>query len=562
MRWRSRPVLATLLRLVAVGLPIAVSATAVFALTSVVPPPRGSLGLYACWWAGLSVAATVVLVAAGRVSRRLLPLAALMRLSLVFPDGAPSRIALARRSGTVATLEQRLAEARRGDAGRTPIGAAQRLLVLVAHLDEHDSLTRGHSERVRQYAQSIGRELGLGRRELDLLNWAALLHDVGKLDVPHEILTKEGRPTDDEWQVLRSHPSAGAQLAAPLRDWLGEWGAAIEEHHERWDGAGYPQGLAGTDISLGGRIVAVADVYDVLTSSRSYKQAGSPAAAREELARCAGTQFDPTVVRAFLAMSVRSRRLVVGPLAWLAHAPVLARIPLTPAAGVVSAAALATGAPLVMAEGPAGQLEAPAVSAAEPTLHVSVTATDSSRPTPARAQRPAGVATEARDGDQRPTTVSRQSEPVPVASVDESPAPPADPPTTAAPATPESATPGTSTPAPALEPSAQPARPVPEPTAPQVDKTPPRPGEIVKPVADAVRPVTEIVEPVVDSVVVIASPVTQTTQPVVDALQPVTQAAQPVVGAAQPATEAVSALPVVGPVVQLLPILPGAKPKP
>src|SRR5688572_20592331 len=259
MRWRSRPVLATLLRLAAVGLPTAISVAAVLAMTSVVPPPRGSLGVYVCWWAGLSAAATVVLVAAGRVSRRLLPLAALMRLSLVFPDSAPSRIALARRSGTVATLEQRLAEARRGDA-RTPAAAAQLLLALVADLDEHDSLTRGHSERVRQYAQSIGRELGLGRRELDLLNWAALLHDVGKLDVPHEILTKDGRPSDDEWEVLRGHPSAGAQLAAPLRDWLGEWGAAVEEHHERWDGTGYPHGLAGTDISRAGRIVAVADV--------------------------------------------------------------------------------------------------------------------------------------------------------------------------------------------------------------------------------------------------------------------------------------------------------------
>ena len=318
----------------------------VFLAARTARPPDGSRASYVAWWVALSGAATVSLVAAGRLSRRLLPLAALMRLSLVFPDSAPSRFRTALRTGTVATLGERLTATRQGDTHRTPIGPAQLLLELVAHLDEHDPLTRGHSERVRGYAQSIGRELGLDSRELDLLNWAALLHDIGKLAVPHEILASPRRPTEDEWEILRTHPTSGAELAAPLQEWLGAWSTAIEQHHEQWGGTGYPLGLAGSEISLAGRIVAVADVFDVITSARSYKRQSSVVEARKELLRCAGTQFDPAVVRAFLAISVRQSRLAA-PLAWLAHVGMLARLPVTQAgglsAGAAAAAAVAAG---------------------------------------------------------------------------------------------------------------------------------------------------------------------------------------------------------------------------
>ena len=115
----------------------------------------------------------------------MLPLAALLKLSLLFPDRAPSRFQTAMKTGTVATMEERLAETRTGRAGETPAEAAERLLTLVAAIDAHDAVTRGHSERVRAYTRMIGEELKLSQRDLDLLNWAALLHDVGKLNVSH-----------------------------------------------------------------------------------------------------------------------------------------------------------------------------------------------------------------------------------------------------------------------------------------------------------------------------------------------------------------------------------------
>ena len=300
-RWGARPALARVVRVTAVALPIATSVAFVYAAARIVAPPTGSFARYLGWWAALSGAATVVLIVVGKLSRRLLPLAALLRLSLVFPDGAPSRFRTALESGTVKSLEERLTEAKRDPNAPTDV-AARRLLALVGSLDTHDSLTRGHSERVRAYAQMIGRELGLNRRDVELLNWSALLHDVGKLEVPREILTKHGRPTDDEWAVLRRHPEFGAALVEPLRGWLGEWGNAVSDHHERWDGGGYPHGTAGNDISLGGRIVAVADVFDVITSARTYKQASSAADARTELAQCAGTQFDPEIVGIFVEL--------------------------------------------------------------------------------------------------------------------------------------------------------------------------------------------------------------------------------------------------------------------
>jgi len=345
-RWSAYPWAARALRLVVFGLPLLASIVFVQALTWLVGIPTSSLWVFLGWWFGVSLVASFVVSAFYALTRRLLPLGGLLGLSLVFPDQAPSRFRLALTAGTVESLQARLQRMREDGEEPAAQEAAEILLQLVAALDVHDRITRGHAERVRGYAASLGRQLGLSRDDLDRLNWSALLHDVGKLDVDAAILNKPERPTADEWDQLRRHPLAGELLVEPLRGWLGEWVDAVGYHHENWDGTGYPRGVAGEAIPLSGRIVAIADVYDVITSVRSYKEAATPAEARAELVRCSGTQFDPRLVRAFVSISLGRMRVVTGPLAWLSNAPFLLRLPLGPSFGatVGGVAALATAA--------------------------------------------------------------------------------------------------------------------------------------------------------------------------------------------------------------------------
>ena len=296
--WQPRPWLAFAIRAFAFLFPIVMSIVFVVLVSGVVPAPPGWIGRV-LWWVALTVAATTVLIVFERMTRRLLPLVTLFKLSIAFPDEAPSRFKMAMRTNTVRQLERQLSDGTL-DHGETPAEAAEHLLVLANMLNNHDRLTRGHTERVRAYTLMIGEQMGLPPEDLNKLHWAALIHDVGKLEVPPEILNKQGQPTDEEWRILREHPKYGADLVKPLAPWLGEWARAAEQHHERWDGRGYPYGLSGHQISRAGRIVAVADAFDVITSVRSYKQAFTPAEARAELARCAGTQFDPDVVEALI----------------------------------------------------------------------------------------------------------------------------------------------------------------------------------------------------------------------------------------------------------------------
>ncbi len=312
-KWSARAVGA-----IAYLVPFFASIAAAVVLSVILPvAPNVFLGIVR--WIGVAVASTVVLILVERQTRRLMPLRTLLGLSLVFPDKAPSRFKIAIRTGTTNQLRQRLDEARKGRLGDTPSEAAERLLELVGMLSQHDRLTRGHSERVRAYSQMIGAEMGLSHRELDRLRWAGLLHDVGKLAIDPGILNKPGKLTVEEFDLIKTHPMEGKALVEPLASWLGDAARAVWEHHERFDGGGYPVGLAGTDISQAARIVSVADVFDVITSVRSYKTATSARAAREELARCAGTQFDPEVVRAFLALSMGQVRTTMGPLSWFAQ---------------------------------------------------------------------------------------------------------------------------------------------------------------------------------------------------------------------------------------------------
>jgi len=266
----------------------------------------------------------------------------LLDLSLTFPDRAPSRLKMAMRAASAQELGDLLDRYQRAGADDAA-AAAERLLELVAALSRHDRITRGHSERVRAYVQLIGQEMGLSGDDLDRLRWAGLIHDIGKLRIDGEILNKPGRLTDEEFAIIKTHPALGAELAAPLADWLGESVLAVAQHHEKWDGTGYPHGISGHAISLPARIVAVADVFDVITSVRSYQQPRSAHEARAELARCAGTHFDPAVVRSFLNLSMGSLRRVMGPLSW-ATAWLVAARPVSAAPSNASGASGATGA--------------------------------------------------------------------------------------------------------------------------------------------------------------------------------------------------------------------------
>ena len=319
-RWLGRPFASRVLRVGIVAVPIAASFATALTLSSLTAVPSTFAGAVTRWLL-IAAAATVVLIAAERVTRRLVPLATLLALSLTFPDRAPPRFRVALRNGSTRQLNQRIAEARRGELGGTPAEAAERVLELVAALSIHDRSTRGHSERVRAYSRLLGEELGLGADELDQLQWAGLLHDVGKLLIPDAILNKPGRLTPAEYAEVCLHPEYGHAMVMPLIPWLGESARAVWEHHERWDGGGYPAGLAGLDIALAARIVNVADTFDVMTSARSYKEPVSAAESRAELARCAGGQFDPVVVRAFLNISIGRLRLVMGPISWLTQVP-------------------------------------------------------------------------------------------------------------------------------------------------------------------------------------------------------------------------------------------------
>ena len=343
-RWSGRPALARFVRVLVFLGPLLVSLAVTAVATRLYPAPTET-GRRIAWWCGLLVLATVVVWTADRALRRLLPLAALLEMSVLFPGRAPNRFAVARQAGATRQLEELVAKARESDENTEPVIAASRILALVGALRSHDRATRGHSERVRVMTDLIAEEMGLSTAERDKLRWAALLHDIGKLDVPARILNKPGKPTPKEWEQLQQHPAAGQELAAPLLTWLGAYAPVIIQHHERWDGKGYPAGLRGTQICTGARIVAVADAFEVMTAARSYKKAMTRSVALREMTKMAGTQFDPAVVRALLSVSAPRLRWAIGPTAWLAQVPIIGTAPsLASVTSVASQAAAGAGA--------------------------------------------------------------------------------------------------------------------------------------------------------------------------------------------------------------------------
>jgi hypothetical protein len=323
-RWKSFSRASLLVSASVVAIPIAVSAAIAFALSHLLPRPHTFLP-EVLWWIGVLGTAGLAAIGAGRLSRRLLPLAALLNMSMLFPDKAPSRLAVLRKMGSTRSLDRQV-QSGEVSPNSDLNDAAIEILALATALGQHDRRTRGHSERVRSFADLIADEMRLPQDDRDRLRWSALLHDIGKMTVHPDILNKAGKPTDEEWATLRQHPLEGRRLIAPLQAWLGDWALTVEQHHESFDGTGYPYGLAGNDISLGARIVAVADTFEVMTAARSYKTASSPADARNELTRCAGTQFDPVVVRAFLNVSLGRLRWIIGPVSWLFDFPFVSQI--------------------------------------------------------------------------------------------------------------------------------------------------------------------------------------------------------------------------------------------
>jgi HD-GYP domain-containing protein (c-di-GMP phosphodiesterase class II) len=181
-------------------------------------------------------------------------------------------------------------------------GICQSLLGLANALEAKDPYTRGHADRVGRFSRQIASALGLRAAEIESVGQAGLLHDIGKIGVPEPVLLKRGPLEPAEWALMRRHPVIGAQIVAPF-EFFAAGALVIRHHHERCDGSGYPDGLARTAIPLGARIVAVADVYDALTSDRPYRAALSSAEARAHLAEAAGHTLDEDAVAAFLGLS-------------------------------------------------------------------------------------------------------------------------------------------------------------------------------------------------------------------------------------------------------------------
>lgn len=175
------------------------------------------------------------------------------------------------------------------------------LLALVSALDAREHETSDHSLRVVQYTLAVARQMGIEGKELDEIGRGALLHDIGKIGVPDAVLLKPGKLTPAEWQEMRKHPDIGYQMIQAI-PFLAVPAEIVLSHQERWDGQGYPRKLKGEEIPLGARIFAVADTLDAMTSDRPYRRGTTFANAFAEIERCSGTQFDPRVVEAFLAV--------------------------------------------------------------------------------------------------------------------------------------------------------------------------------------------------------------------------------------------------------------------
>jgi diguanylate cyclase (GGDEF)-like protein/putative nucleotidyltransferase with HDIG domain len=214
--------------------------------------------------------------------------------------------------GLLASARQALAHSQATGGGRATVAADSDAIVdpakapqreaieaLAVALLERDRYTGEHSEAVIEMSAAVARTLGCNAGEVDRVRSAALLHDIGKVAIPDEILHKAGPLDDEEWMLMRQHPVIGERILRVLPG-LGAVARMVRHEHERWDGGGYPDGLSGTQIPFGSRVIIAADTYHAITSNRPYRAAKSHEHAVEELMRCAGTQFDPDVTAALI----------------------------------------------------------------------------------------------------------------------------------------------------------------------------------------------------------------------------------------------------------------------
>ncbi len=180
----------------------------------------------------------------------------------------------------------------------------QTAYALAETIDMKDNYTHGHSTRVAAYAEMIAKELGWSGEQRKNLSYIALLHDVGKIGIPAEIINKDSRLTDEEYAVIKTHPVLGFQILSKINKFP-DLSIGAHYHHERYDGKGYPDGLKGKDIPEIARIIAVADAYDAMTSKRSYRDALPQQIVRAEVEKGIGTQFDPDFARIMLKLIVQ-----------------------------------------------------------------------------------------------------------------------------------------------------------------------------------------------------------------------------------------------------------------
>ncbi|MGQ0614148.1 MAG: HD domain-containing phosphohydrolase [Planctomycetaceae bacterium] len=208
-----------------------------------------------------------------------------------FDAAAPQLLSIAARDLALAVENDRLREGQR----RSCIGI---VATLIEAVEAKDRFNRGHSRRVADLAVRFAHELGLPVREVEILETAAKLHDIGKIGVPEEILNKPGRLDDQEFDIIKSHPVIGEQILQPL-EFLAEIRPVVRHHHERWDGRGYPDGLRTTDIPRSAAMLAIVDAFDAMTSTRPYRAGLPREKAHTILLEGAGTQWDPELVRVF-----------------------------------------------------------------------------------------------------------------------------------------------------------------------------------------------------------------------------------------------------------------------